>query len=81
MKKDLAIPLPSAENGVLCRVVRMETKEPLRRRLRELGLIEGTLITKIYSAPFGDPSAYVFCGAVTAIRGKDAEGIFVEICG
>lgn len=46
-------------------------------RLRDLGLIEGTKITKLYSSFCKDPSAYYFRGAVIALRECDAERITV----
>ncbi len=53
---------------------------PMRRRLLDLGLIEGTCITCLQRSPSGDPTAYFVRGSVIALRARDAAQIFVEPC-
>ncbi len=48
------------------------------RRLRDLGLIEGTKVKCVLKSPLGDPAAYRIRGAVVAIRREDAADIKVE---
>ena len=48
------------------------------RRLRDLGLIEGTKVKCVLKSPLGDPAAYKIRGAVIAIRREDAAEIQVE---
>lgn len=48
---------------------------PLSRRLLDLGLVPGTAVKCLGSAPAGDPTAYAFRGAVIALRGRDAETV------
>lgn len=48
------------------------------RRLRDMGIIEGTEITPILKSPLGDPRAYSVFGAVIAIRKSDAGLIEVD---
>ncbi|MEZ4318621.1 MAG: FeoA family protein [Myxococcota bacterium] len=48
-----------------------------RRRLLELGLVSGTLITRQGSAPLGDPLTYRVRGAVLALRRSDAKVVEV----
>ncbi|MDD7284352.1 MAG: FeoA family protein [Firmicutes bacterium] len=48
------------------------------RRLRDLGLIEGTKVKCVLKSPLGDPAAYKIRGAVIAIRREDAADIKVE---
>ena len=48
------------------------------RRLLDLGLIEGTVITPLQISPSGDPTAYFIRGTVIALRRRDAEHILVE---
>ena len=48
------------------------------RRLRDLGLIEGTRVCCAFRAPSGDPAAYWIRGALIAIRDQDAAGIALE---
>ena len=47
------------------------------RRLRDLGLIEGTKVKCVLKSPLGDPAAYKIRGAVVAIRREDAAYIKV----
>lgn len=48
------------------------------RRLRDLGLIEGTRVKCVLKSPLGDPQAYKICGAVVAIRREEAAQVLVE---
>lgn len=50
----------------------------LRRRLIELGLIEGTHVRCVLRAPSGSPIAYQVRGATIALRRCDAETILVR---
>ena len=61
------------------RVIRLDCPAPIRRRLQDLGLIEGTEVECVGIAPPGDPAAYLIRGAVIALRGKDTERIMVEV--
>lgn len=47
----------------------------IRRRLRELGLVEGTTVECVGVSPFGDPAAYLIRGAVVALRHEDSANI------
>ncbi len=49
------------------------------RRLRDLGLIEGTKVKCVLKSPLGDPAAYKIRGAVVAIRREDAADIKVVV--
>jgi ferrous iron transport protein A len=50
----------------------------IRRRLQDMGLIEGTQIECLQKSPAGDPVAYFIRGAVIALRSEDSAGIWVE---
>ena len=52
---------------------------PLRRRLRDLGLVEGARLQCLGRSPLGDPSAYLICGAAIALRRSDSCRIEVEV--
>lgn len=54
------------------------TRGPMRRRLLELGLVEGTRVECLCRSPGGDPSAYRIRGAVIALRRKDAAGVILK---
>lgn len=48
------------------------------RRLRDLGIIEGTQIGCLYRSPLGDPTAYYVRGATVALRRDQAELIEIK---
>ncbi len=64
--------------GEAATVVFLQNQGAIRRRLRDIGLIEGTVVKCIGRSPCGDPSAYWIRGAVFAIRAADASRIGVE---
>jgi ferrous iron transport protein A len=49
-----------------------------RRRLRDLGLVEGAELQCLGRSPLGDPAAYALCGAAIALRDRDSSKIEVE---
>jgi len=51
----------------------------VKRRLLDLGLIEGTKITPIFISPSGDPTAFKIRGSVIAIREEDTKLINISI--
>ena len=54
------------------------TSGSMRRRLQDIGLVEGTRIECLGRSPGGDPSAYLIRGAVIAIRAEDGRGVLIE---
>ena len=50
----------------------------VKRRLLDLGLIEGTPITPILISPSGDPKAFELRGSVIAIRVEDTSLIDLD---
>lgn len=52
----------------------------MRRRLLDIGLIEGTVIECVGRSPAGDPTAFQIRGAVIAIREEDCADIQVFVC-
>ena len=59
-------------------VARLETKGELRKRLMDIGLVDGTTIECVRKSPAGDPKAYLIRGAVIALRNEDAATVIVE---
>jgi DtxR family Mn-dependent transcriptional regulator len=51
---------------------------PMRRRLLDLGIVPGTVVTVEREAPGGDPVAYRIRGATIALRENQARFIHVE---
>lgn len=60
-----------------CTVVRTE-ECAARKRLEGLGIVEGARMTRLFSAPCGDPRAYSVRGAAAAIRNSDAAHVIVR---
>ncbi len=50
----------------------------MRRRLRELGFVEGTSIQCVGRSPGGDPKAYLVRGTVIALRRDDCKFVLVD---
>ncbi|WP_330597039.1 FeoA family protein [Wansuia hejianensis] len=73
-----AIPLNQLPIGERCRVVNLEAKGVIRRRLLDLGLIYGTEVEALKQSPSGDPVAYFIRGAVIALRSDTSSTILVE---
>ena len=48
-----------------------------RRRMLDLGVIDGTEIVPLYKSPSGNPVAYLIRGAVIALRSDVSEKIMV----
>lgn len=49
-----------------------------RRRMQDIGLIDGTRVECLVKAISGDPAAYLIRGAVIALRSEDAAKIAVS---
>ena len=65
--------------GETARIRALGCAGALRRRLRELGAIEGTEIRCLGTGPLGDPTAYLLQGAAIALRRRDCRDIEVEV--
>ncbi len=53
-------------------------EENIKRRLQELGFIDGTVIKCILKSPLNDPKAYFIKGTTIALRQEITENILVE---
>ena len=56
----------------------MYSQGGMRRRLRDIGLVEGAQVECLMKSPLGDPVAYLIKGAVIALRREDAASVTVE---
>lgn len=65
--------LAEGESGVVCS---LDTDDDMRRRLWDMGLVEGTTVGCLFRSPSGDPTAYAVRGAVLALRRRDAAVVF-----
>lgn len=66
--------LPIGETAKICRIC---GKGALRRRLMDMGMVRGTPIKVIKTAPLGDPVEYLICGYHLSLR--KSEACLVEI--
>lgn len=67
--------LRPGQRGVVCG---LDASGDMRRRLQDMGLIQGTRVECIEKSPLGDPVAYEIRGAVIALRFEDARTIRVR---
>ncbi len=70
--------LNALDIGECGKVLCLENTGSIRRRLQDIGLVEGTEVECVFKAPSGDPSAYLIKGAVIAIREEDSRNILVR---
>lgn len=63
--------------GKKANVCNLATDGSVRRRLLDLGVIDGTEIEPLYKSPSGNPVAYLIRGAVIALRSDIADKIMV----
>ncbi len=71
-------PLSAIREGQTVRVRELLSTGSMRRRLLDIGLIEGTDVSCLQKSPAGDPVAYLIRGAVIAIRSEDSSKILVD---
>ncbi len=70
--------LSDLREGDSARVSAMLSDGGIRRRLRDMGLVEGTLIRCMNRSPLGDPTAYFVRGTVIALRREDSSRILID---
>lgn len=66
------------KEGDSARVKLLLNEGSMRRRLQDIGLIEGTKVVCLQRSPSGDPTAYFIRGAVIALREEDSSKVLVE---
>lgn len=67
--------LPIGKSGI---VDSLKISGSKRRRLLDLGLVEGARVQALHQSPAGDPKAYAVMGAVIALRSEDARNIILK---
>ncbi len=73
--------LSTLEVGCRAEVESLTSLGAIRRRLLDVGLVEGTIIECLMRSPGGDPVAYLIRGAVIALRLEDADGVRIRLEG
>lgn len=78
-----AAPIPLSTLGVGCRATILELPKvgSAFLRLREMGLLAGTVVTLIRAAPLGDPFEIKLRGYHLTLRKTEAAQILVEPIG
>ncbi|MDD2418678.1 MAG: FeoA family protein [Oscillospiraceae bacterium] len=69
--------LSELKRGQTAKVKALSVTGSMRRRLQDIGLIEGTRVECLQMSPGGDPIAYLIRGAVIALRSEDSSNIQV----
>ena len=74
----LYVGLDQLSEGQQGRVTALFSHGTMRRRLQDLGLVEGTTVQCVLRSPAGDPAAYKIRGALIALRARDARQIQIS---
>lgn len=72
------MPLNTVPEGTHALVRSLSVSGSMRRRLQDIGFIEGTRVECVQKSPAGDPVAYLVRGAVIALRSEDSSRVLVE---
>ena len=72
--------LKDGKPGMLLKILQID-ESPLKQRLMSMGLIRGTKVTVLRSAPLGDPIAIGIRSYNLAMRKEDAALVSVEQIG
>jgi len=78
MMKFQQIPLCALPLGGAGIVRELAVSGATRRRMLDLGLVQGTRVEAVLRSPAGDPKAYRVRGALIALRSEEAGQILVE---
>lgn len=63
--------------GGKAKVLSVDDELNIKRRLQDIGLINGTTVECLYKSPLGDPKAFLIRGAVIALRCEDSRNITI----
>lgn len=66
------------EKGEKAKVKSLLSTGSIRRRLLDIGLIEGTEVQCMLKSPAGDPVAYLIRGAIIALRSEDSSKVLIK---
>lgn len=67
--------LPPGETAM---VTGLSAAGDMRKRLQDMGLIEGTAVRCLQRSPLGDPTAFLIRGAVIALRAVDSARVMIR---
>lgn len=69
--------LKDTKIGQIVKVKSLLSSGSIRRRLQDIGLIEGTDVECLLKSPAGDPVAFLIRGSVIALRSEDSSNILI----
>jgi len=69
--------LRDLKRGQRARVSALASTGGIRRRLLDIGLVEGTEVECLGKSPAGDPTAFLIRGAVIALRSEDSGNVLI----
>jgi ferrous iron transport protein A len=72
------LPLNRLPIGCAAKVTHLAAGGALRRRMLDLGIVEGTVVEPLFRSPSGNPVAYRIRGAVIALRADASRSILVS---
>ncbi len=72
--------LVEIEDGKVCRIKELHLEPEIRKKLLELGLFPGQVISVVQKAPLGGPIKIKVRDYCLALRPSEAERIEVENC-
>ncbi|MBQ9024340.1 MAG: ferrous iron transport protein A [Bacilli bacterium] len=72
------ITLDKLKINEIAKVISIDSKCELKRRLEDLGIIKGSTIKCEFTSPFKDPTAYLIKGCTIAIRNDTSKYIKVK---
>ncbi|WP_367568330.1 ferrous iron transport protein A [Lacrimispora sp.] len=73
--------LTDLKRGEKAVIATLSACNDMRRRLQDMGLIEGTVVECLGKSPLGDPTAFLIRGAVIALRSEDSGNVLVSRTG
>ena len=75
----MAAKLSDLAPGQRARIIGISGNGPTRRRMLDLGMVAGTPISAIRTAPLADPVEFEVRGYNLAIRRRDAATVAIEL--
>jgi ferrous iron transport protein A len=70
--------LSEVETGKKVQIVKVEGNNGLKRRILDMGLVPGTIVSMERKAPLNDPVAIWFRGYELSLRLSEAESVIVK---
>ena len=65
--------------GAAARITALRANGPLKRRLMDMGLLPGEVVTLVKVAPLGDPLEITVRGYHLSLRRSEADGVAVAV--